>query len=87
MRWRRRAGQDCFASELAHRGEHSIEFQAVFLRYLYGGRRDFTIVPILASFAHEALARGQGRTTTPGSPRFLDARRRAIGGDRAGAWR
>ena len=33
------ARQDCFGSELAHRNEHSIEFQAVFLQYLYGGRR------------------------------------------------
>jgi AmmeMemoRadiSam system protein B len=68
-----RAGQDCFASELAHRGEHSIEFQAVFLRYLYGTRREFTIVPILASFAHEALARGQGPEDDPRVPRFLEA--------------
>ena len=69
----KRAGQDCFGSELAHRGEHSIEFQAVFLRYLYATRRDFTIVPILASFAHEALARGHGPEHDPRVPRFLDA--------------
>ncbi len=69
----RRAGPDCFASELAHRGEHSIEFQAVFLRYLYGGRRDVTIVPVLASFAHEALARGRGPEDDPRVARFLDA--------------
>lgn len=68
-----RAGQDCFASELAHRGEHSIEFQAVFLRYLLGERRDFTIVPVLASFAHEALARGGGPEDDPRVPRFLEA--------------
>jgi hypothetical protein len=68
-----RAGQDCFASELAHRGEHSIEFQAVFLQYLFGGRRPFTIVPILASFAHEALARGHRPEDDPRVPRFLDA--------------
>lgn len=68
-----RAGQDCFASELAHRGEHSIEFQAVFLRSLLGERRDFAIVPVLASFAHEALVRGQGPEDDPRVPRFLDA--------------
>jgi AmmeMemoRadiSam system protein B len=68
-----RAGQDCFASELAHRAEHSIEFQAVFLRYLFGRRRDFTIVPVLASFAHEALASGQGPEHDPRVPRFLEA--------------
>ncbi len=39
-RWPAARGQDCFGSELAHRDEHSIEFQAVFLRYLFEGRRD-----------------------------------------------
>ncbi|MBM3219614.1 MAG: AmmeMemoRadiSam system protein B [Candidatus Rokubacteria bacterium] len=69
----KRARHDCFASELGHRGEHSIEFQAVFLRYLFGRRRDFTIVPILASFAHEALARGRRPTDDPRVMAFLDA--------------
>jgi len=68
-----RAGQDCFGSELAHRNEHSIEFQAVFLNYLYGGRRDIRIVPVLTSFAHEALARGQRPDDDPRVGRFLDA--------------
>jgi len=69
----RRARQDCFASELAHRTEHSIEFQAVFLRYLFAGRRHFTVVPVLASFAHEALAAGRSPEADPRVPRFLDA--------------
>ena len=73
-----RAGQDVFASELAHRSEHSIEFQAVFLRYLFGDRRDFTIVPILASFAHEALAHGRGPEDDPRVPRLLDTVAEAI---------
>lgn len=68
-----RAGQECFASELAHRAEHSIEFQAVFLKFLWAGRRDFTIVPVLASFAHEALQRGAGPEADARVPAFLDA--------------
>ncbi len=68
-----RAGQDLFGSELAHRTEHSIEFQAVFLQYLFAGRRDVTIVPVLASFAHEALLRGRGPEDDARVPRFLDA--------------
>ena len=68
-----RAGQDCFASEVSHRVEHSIEFQAVFLQYLFGGRREFTIVPVLTSFAHEALARGESPADDPRVVRFLDA--------------
>ena len=68
-----RAQQECFAAEGAHRTEHSIEFQAVFLRYLYADRRDFTIVPILASFAHEALVHGQDVEQDRAVRRFLDA--------------
>jgi hypothetical protein len=69
----RRARQDCFGSELAHRNEHSIEFQAVFLQYLYGGCREISIVPVLTSFVHEALARGQRPHEDPRVPAFLDA--------------
>jgi MEMO1 family protein len=69
----RRAGQDCFASELAHRAEHSIEFQAVFLRYLFAGRRDVTVVPVLTSFVHEALVQGRRPEDEPRVARFLDA--------------
>ncbi|HYE91823.1 MAG TPA: AmmeMemoRadiSam system protein B [Terriglobales bacterium] len=69
----RRARHDCFAAEAAHRTEHSIEFQAVFLRYLFGARRPFTIVPVLASFAHEAMARGRRPEDDPRVRAFLDA--------------
>ena len=68
-----RARQDCFGAELAHRNEHSIEFQAVFLRYLFAGRRDVAIVPILTSFVHEALALGRRPEDDARIPRFLDA--------------
>src|SRR5262249_53683530 len=69
----KRARQDCFGSELAHRVEHSIELQAVFLRYLFADRRDVRIVPVLASFAHEAMHRGLGPDDDLRVPRFLDA--------------
>ena len=68
-----RSGQDCFASELAHRAEHSIEFQAVFLRYLFAGRREITVVPVLTSFVHEALVQGKRPEDDPRVARFLDA--------------
>jgi AmmeMemoRadiSam system protein B len=68
-----RAGQDCFGAEMAHRNEHSIEFQAVFLRYLFAGRRDVAIVPVLTSFVHEALARGARPEQDHRVARFLDA--------------
>ena len=68
-----RAGQDCFGAEAAHRNEHSIEFQAVFLRYLFAGRRDVTIVPVLTSFVHEAMVRGRRPEDERRVTRFLDA--------------
>jgi len=69
----KRARQDCFGSELAHRVEHSIELQAVFLRYLYADRRDISIVPVLTSFAHEAMHGGRRPDDDVRVPRFLDA--------------
>ncbi len=70
---RRRYRGDLLASELAHRTEHSIEFQAVFLRSLYGGQREFTIVPLLASFLHESLMSGKEPEADPRIPAFFDA--------------
>jgi AmmeMemoRadiSam system protein B len=75
-----RAGQDCFASELAHRREHSIEFQAVFLRYLFAGRRDIRVVPVLTSFVHEALVHGRRPEDDPRVARFLEALRATVAG-------
>jgi hypothetical protein len=69
----RRSGQDCFEAELAHRREHSIEFQAVFLRYLFAARREVRVVPVLTSFVHEALTRGMRPEDDPRVTRFLDA--------------
>lgn len=68
-----RARQDCFASELAHRAEHSIEFQAVFLRYLFAGHREVTVVPVLTSFVHEALVQGKRPEHDVRVARFLEA--------------
>ena len=73
-----RAGQDLLASEPAHRAEHSIEFQAVMLQSLLGGRRPFTILPVLASYLHEAVWAGAEPEDDPRVPRFLDALRETI---------
>lgn len=78
----RRYGEDLQASELAHRAEHSIEFQAVFLRHLFAGQREFTIVPLLASFLHESLMSGKGPEADPRVPRFVDALRETLDASR-----
>ncbi len=48
---------DLFADEMLHRGEHSIEFQALFLAYAFG-IRGYQVVPILVSSFHEMVASG-----------------------------
>ncbi len=69
----RRAGQDLLASEPAHRAEHSIEFQAVMLQHLVAPRRSFTILPVLASYLHEAVWTRGDPEADPRVPRFVDA--------------
>lgn len=70
----RRAPTHLFAAELAHRVEHSIEFQAVCLKYLHrNGGRDVRIVPLLASFVHECLARGRSPGEEPAVAGVLEA--------------
>jgi len=48
---------DLFADEMLHRGEHSIEFQALFLAYALGAR-GHQVVPILVSSFHEMVTSG-----------------------------
>jgi len=52
------AGRHLFDDEPVHVPEHSIEFQAVFLQHLLGGRRDFRIVPILVGSFYDLMDRG-----------------------------
>jgi MEMO1 family protein len=48
---------DLLSDELAHRSEHSIEFQILFLQYILGPARKFRVVPILVGSFHECVAR------------------------------
>ncbi len=66
-------GRDFFEDELSHRTEHSIEFQAVFLQYLLGGRREFSIVPILVGSFHDLMERGIDPIDDPDVQRFVKA--------------
>ena len=67
------AGRDLFDDELTHRTEHSIEFQVVFLQYLLGGRREFSIVPILVGSFHDLMERGVDPIDDPDVSRFIRA--------------
>jgi AmmeMemoRadiSam system protein B len=58
-----RCGEDFFADEYLHRGEHSLEFQVVFLKFIAQWRAElsgcpekpFQIVPILVSSFHSMV--------------------------------
>ncbi len=71
------AGEHLFDDELAHRTEHSIEFQVVFLQYLLGHRRDFSIVPILVGSFHDLMQPGREPIDNPDVRRFVDAMKAA----------
>jgi AmmeMemoRadiSam system protein B len=53
-----RYGRSIFEDEFAHRVEHSLEFQVVYLKYLFGGRVEFKIFPILCGSFYEMLVTG-----------------------------
>jgi AmmeMemoRadiSam system protein B len=49
----KRYGKQLFEDEYLHKSEHSVEFQCLYLQYLFGSRHEFFILPILCgSFQH-----------------------------------
>ena len=74
---RRYRGGDLFADELLHRNEHSIEFQALFLKWALG-RHEFSIVPILVSSFHEMVAKGVAPVEDKRVGSFIEALRTEI---------
>jgi MEMO1 family protein len=71
------AGTHLFDDELAHRPEHSIEFQVIFLQYLLGGRRAFSIVPILVGSSNDLMQAGIDPIEAPEVRQFVEALRAA----------
>lgn len=72
-------GDELFAEELHHRREHSIEFQAVWLRHVYADRPPLAL-PVLCGPL--VLARGVAPLDHPPVRRFLEALRRHTAGRR-----
>ena len=70
-------GEHLFDDEIAHRTEHSIEFQVVFLQYLLGDHRDYSIVPILVGSFHDLMSGAADPMADPDVRRFVDALRAA----------
>lgn len=55
----------------AHHEEHSIEFEAVWLQYLFGGR-EFTMLPILVTSFHPYIQRGMLPLRTKKFAQFVE---------------
>lgn len=72
---------DPYADQFNHKREHSLEFQAVFLRHLLG-KRPVRIIPILAGLGAEQST-GASPKHSRAVERFLDAVRRVVDGKKA----
>ncbi len=68
-------GEGYLEDELAHRGEHSIEFQAVFLRHRLPATRPLRIVPILCGSFHQVIEERRSPAETPEIEAFVAALR------------
>ncbi|HSE83525.1 MAG TPA: AmmeMemoRadiSam system protein B [Thermodesulfobacteriota bacterium] len=69
---------DVFEGEIAHRTEHSIEFQVVFLQYLLGGKKKFKLVPILCNSFFRMIHNGSSPAEDPQISTFLHLIRQTI---------
>jgi AmmeMemoRadiSam system protein B len=72
------AGNRFLNGEFSHRAEHSIELQAVFLKYLFEERRNISIIPILCSSFQEALAKGSSPCEIAEIKDFLETLKETI---------
>jgi MEMO1 family protein len=73
-----RCSDDLFKDEGVQRSEHSIEFQSVFLRYLYPEPNSLKIVPILTGSFHEAIEKGISPIELKPIRQFIDALKEAV---------
>ena len=73
-----RCPDDLFKDEGVHRSEHSIEFQSIFLRYLYPEPNPLNIVPILSGSLQEAIEKGISPMEIKPIRQFIEALRGAI---------
>jgi hypothetical protein len=69
---------DLFRDEGIQRSEHSIEFQCVFLRYLYPEPFPLKIIPILSGSFHEAIEMGISPMELQPIRQFIDALKKAV---------
>jgi AmmeMemoRadiSam system protein B len=69
-------GEGLFDDELmAHLPEHSIELEVVFLQFLYQGKRDFRIVPLVVGSFHDCILMEQSPINRVDIGRMVEALR------------
>jgi AmmeMemoRadiSam system protein B len=73
-----RCEDDLFKDEGVHRSEHSVEFQSVFLRYLYPNPAPLKIVPILCGSFHEAIEKGISPMEQKSIQQFIEALKESV---------
>ena len=73
-----RCPDDLFEDEGIQRSEHSIEFQCVFLRYLYPEPIPLKIVPILSGSFYEPIEKGISPMEFQPIWQFIDALKEAV---------
>lgn len=71
---------DLYADELAHRREHSVEFQVVYLQHVLGAKRKFQIAPILVGSFHDLMEAGREPRQDRQVAAFVKSLRAAIAG-------
>jgi MEMO1 family protein len=70
------SGRDLFADEFAHRAEHSVELEIVFIQHLcQKAKRDFRVVPVLCAGYHSAMDAGKSPLDLSGVKGFIDGLR------------
>lgn len=63
---------DPYADQFNHKREHSLEFQAVFLRHMLGAKRKVRIIPVLAGLGEQQNS-GDSPLVSRGIGKFLEA--------------
>jgi len=75
----KRCRRDLFIDELVHRNEHTVEFQLLFLQYLYPeGTGKIKIVPVLCGSFHEMILSGTPPREVEQVKEFIEAMRTTL---------
>jgi MEMO1 family protein len=68
-----------FEDQFVHKQEHSIEFQTVYLRYLFNDKEEFEVLPILCSSFHRFLQERNSPLENEEFQRFIDGLQEILG--------